>query len=368
MPVVVVDDASDDRGRRGPGLPAAPGPTDPPGRQRRTGRGPQRGPRRGRHRAGGLRGQRLPGDRGMARAAWSGCSTTPPSAPSPPGSGPTGPARTGVGPDLHRYSPTARSALDMGPDAERGGTGQAVRYVPAAALVVRRSALASGFDPDLRVGEDVDLVWRLRDEGWRVRYEPSVTVFHREPTSWRQTCWPVVSATAPRPVRCPDATPVGWPRSSSVRGPRSPSWPWLSGRRRGAVVAGDGVGRRPGPAGPPPRHPAAAHPPLERRGRGLDGGGDGPGRHHAGRAGPGGGRAPGGRPAAAALLVLAPPVVEWWRRRPDLDPVRWSLASIADDVAYGAGVWAGCVRSRSFGPLCPRVASRSDTPEDRSLG
>ena len=54
-----------------------------------------------------------------------------------------------------------------------------------------------------------------------------------------------------------------------------------------------------------------------------------------------------------ALLVLVPPTVEWWRRRPGLDPIRWSVASIVDDVAYGAGVWAGCLRARSLAPLIP---------------
>ena len=59
----------------------------------------------------------------------------------------------------------------------------------------------------------------------------------------------------------------------------------------------------------------------------------------------------------AGLLLLAPPLVEWVRRRPGIDPVRWLLASIADDAAYGAGVWAGCVRSRSVGPLFPTFVS-----------
>ena len=69
----------------------------------------------------------------------------------------------------------------------------------------------------------------------------------------------------------------------------------------------------------------------------------------------------------AAVLVLAPAAVEWWRRRPDLDPIRWTLASIADDVAYGAGVWAGCLRWRSFGPLVPTIAmgSRTRAPSPR---
>jgi mycofactocin glycosyltransferase len=56
-----------------------------------------------------------------------------------------------------------------------------VSYVPAAALLVRRSALPDEpFDPELRYGEDVDLIWRLIDAGWRVRYDPSVVVEHEE--------------------------------------------------------------------------------------------------------------------------------------------------------------------------------------------
>jgi hypothetical protein len=52
---------------------------------------------------------------------------------------------------------------------------------------------------------------------------------------------------------------------------------------------------------------------------------------------------------------MVPPAVEWWRRRPDLDLVRWSLASVADDVAYGIGVWAGCIRTGTLAPLLPVV-------------
>jgi hypothetical protein len=61
--------------------------------------------------------------------------------------------------------------------------------------------------------------------------------------------------------------------------------------------------------------------------------------------------------ATAAALLVVPPLVDWWRRRPPLDPVRWSLASVIDDASYGAGVWVGCFRARSFGPLIPTVRS-----------
>ena len=61
------------------------------------------------------------------------------------------------------------------------GPGRKVAYVPSAALVVRRGALpVDPFDAALRYGEDVDLIWRLQDAGWRVRYEPDVVVYHEE--------------------------------------------------------------------------------------------------------------------------------------------------------------------------------------------
>ena len=55
------------------------------------------------------------------------------------------------------------------------------------------------------------------------------------------------------------------------------------------------------------------------------------------------------------IHLLAPPVGEWLRRRPALDPLRWSAASLADDFAYGLGVWRGCFRERVFSPLIPSL-------------
>src|SRR6201999_3373006 len=42
----------------------------------------------------------------------------------------------------------------------------------------RRDALGGGFDPALRYGEDVDLIWRLHDRGWTIRYDPRVVIAH----------------------------------------------------------------------------------------------------------------------------------------------------------------------------------------------
>ncbi len=71
--------------------------------------------------------------------------------------------------------------LDMGPQPAEVRPGTPVAYVPTAALIMRTAALPKDpFDPALRYGEDVDLIWRLIDQGWRVRYDPSVTVEHED--------------------------------------------------------------------------------------------------------------------------------------------------------------------------------------------
>lgn len=72
-----------------------------------------------------------------------------------------------------------RSPLDLGPGPSLVGPGRGVPYVPTACLVARREAITQvgGFDPGLRFGEDVDLVWRLAAIG-DVHYRPSVTVTH----------------------------------------------------------------------------------------------------------------------------------------------------------------------------------------------
>jgi hypothetical protein len=57
---------------------------------------------------------------------------------------------------------------------------------------------------------------------------------------------------------------------------------------------------------------------------------------------------------AAAVI---PPLVEWRQQRPPLDPAQWVTLRLLDDVAYGAGVWAGCVRERSLAALRPALVN-----------
>ncbi len=79
---------------------------------------------------------------------------------------------------LHRFE-ALHSPHDLGAVPARVQPLGRVSYVPSAAWLARRCALGDGFTPGLRVGEDVDLVWRLHRAGWTVRYEPSVSVRHR---------------------------------------------------------------------------------------------------------------------------------------------------------------------------------------------
>jgi mycofactocin glycosyltransferase len=89
--------------------------------------------------------------------------------------------RSAAGPSLVERYERSSSPLDLGAHAGLVGPGRRLTYLPSAALVARRAALleAGGFDEDLRIGEDVDLVWRLIKRGWTVRYAPESVVEHR---------------------------------------------------------------------------------------------------------------------------------------------------------------------------------------------
>jgi len=295
---------------------------------------------------------------------------------------------------------------------------------------VRRSALP-GFDEDLRYGEDVDAVWRMIDAGWQVRYDPSVTVSHSEPATWRGFLsrrfhygtstgplarrhperlaplvlqpWPTAAAAlvvAGRPVAAVATgalatsrlarrlDEVGAPTDLAPRmtaeavtstlrglgrattqlalplamvvalaGPR----PFLRAGRRAAVLAVRGLATA-----------ARGGTGAERRGAGRDVAGSGPGLGVSAvarrLAGPAPGAATTQRPVVSAVrrvavlaaLVAAPALEEWVRRRPRLDPARWVVASVADDMAYGAGVWRGAIGARTAAPLLPRHPPATD--------
>lgn len=258
------------------------------------------------------------------------------------------PGRTTV---LGRYL-AGRSPLDLGPDDVAVRPGSPVAYVPSAALVLRRTA--GRFDETLRVGEDVDLVWRLVTAGRTVRYEPRVTVTHREPSTWRAVLRRRHSygrSAGPLAVRHPQSLThlsIGpLPLAAAVAAVTAP--PAVALIAAGAVTVT--TAQRLHTAG------------IDRRQAALLSGSAtghavlGLGRWLTVAAGPVVLVAAIRRPRLAAVLA-APLLQEHLRRRPPLDPLRFVIAALADDLAYGSGVWRGALEARDLRPLLPRVRSR----------
>ncbi|WP_320055928.1 mycofactocin biosynthesis glycosyltransferase MftF [Desulfuromonas thiophila] len=92
-----------------------------------------------------------------------------------------------LGSALDRYE-AVMSSLNLGRREMSGGHGDDTFYLPSCNLLIRRSAFvdAGGFRTELHVGEDVDLTWRLRDNGWNIKYLPRGTVYHAH----RSFLWP----------------------------------------------------------------------------------------------------------------------------------------------------------------------------------
>jgi mycofactocin system glycosyltransferase len=247
----------------------------------------------------------------------------------------------------------ARSALDLGARPTNVRPGAAVPYVPTTALVVRRAALASvgGFDTDLRVGEDVDLAWRLQAHGWRIRYEPGVEVTHpSRPTlaGWLRQRVDYGTSAAPLARRHGAA-------ASAVVVPR-----WI-----GATWAAMALGHPMVAAGVGAVAVASLTSKLERlaprdRARLATEVQLRAARHLADAV-----RRPWwplalvlaavcrrSRPVLVAAVVV-PAVVDHRAHRREIGLLRFGFLRLADDLAYGTGVWIGCGRARSARALLP---------------
>src|SRR5439155_24735854 len=79
--------------------------------------------------------------------------------------------------------------------------------------------------------------------------------------------------------------------------------------------------------------------------------------------------------AGVAAAVVVPPLLDWAGHRPRLDPIRFVALRLADDLAYAAGVWAGCWRERSIRALWPDLRgargvglSQTDDPVAGPIG
>ncbi|MCI2423943.1 mycofactocin biosynthesis glycosyltransferase MftF [Saccharopolyspora sp. K220] len=266
---------------------------------------------------------------------------------------------------LTRYEST-QSPLDLGTEPGLVRPGGRISYVPTAALVVRVAALREldGFDEDLRFGEDVDLIWRLIAQRHLVRYEPTATVQHAPRASWS-------ALLRQRFDYGSSAGPLAQRHGAAVAPVRASLWSalaWalvLTGRTGVgiAVVGGAAVllSRKLGKIGVPTSES------LRLAVQGNVGAGrtfaDAIGRAWA--------------PIAIPVLMLSRRgrivlglvalrhLLDWTRQRPPLDPIRWSLARIADDVAYGCGVLRGALKSRSPAALLPSLSDgggRSSVP------
>jgi len=255
---------------------------------------------------------------------------------------------------LARYE-SAHSALDLGAGEGPIRPRTKVPFVPAATLVVRTSAAreAGGFDAGMRVGEDVDFVWRLVEAGHRTRYEPAARVVHDDRNRfwpWAKRRFDYGTSAAELARRHPgDLAPLGisgW--SAAVWGLVASGHPGVAG----AIAAGTAVALT--------RRLDGLEHPIREAGRLTAVGHLGAGRvlGHALI-----------RPWFPATLlaalvsrrarwalgasVVVPPLIEWRAARSGLDPLRWIGLRLADDVAYSAGVWAGCVRAGQWGPVLP---------------
>ena len=82
-----------------------------------------------------------------------------------------------------QYSP-----LDLGPHPTIVRPLSRVPYVPATVLVCRTEVVRSlgGFDESMRIGEDVDFVWRIAAAGHLCRYEPTISCEHETRPTVRQ--------------------------------------------------------------------------------------------------------------------------------------------------------------------------------------
>jgi mycofactocin system glycosyltransferase len=255
---------------------------------------------------------------------------------------------------------SVRSSLDLGARESPVRPRSRVPYVPTACLAVRRQALleVGGFDEKLRFGEDVDLVWRLNDAGWSVRYEPRASVVHPARSGfgawlrqrfdygrsaaplaerhgaavaplavspWSAGAWSLALAGQPLAALGMVAATAGI-LARRARGDRSTETELARLAVRGSLLAGARIAESVRRAWLPPALVVAT---VTRPGRSRR------------------------RVAAGIAAAFAAPLVEWVARRPPLDAVSWVSLRAADDLAYQAGVWAGALRAKSPKALLP---------------
>lgn len=265
-----------------------------------------------------------------------------------------------------RYE-AVRSSLDLGEREAPVVPYGPVSYVPSAAIICRRSALAEvgGFDETLQSGEDVDLCWRLIEAGSRLRYEPIALVAHEHRTQIREWLGRKVfygRSAAPLSIRHPDKTaPVvisAWSLLVWVLMALGSAFGYLAAlvfagvttRRMAKTMANTDAGMREVATltvrgiGAAARQLAAAicrhYWPLALLAALVS------------------------RRCRQAVLIAAvlDGVLDWFTRNRAADgegrpigPVAYLVLKRLDDLAYGVGLWTGVVRERTLRPLKPQI-------------
>lgn len=250
------------------------------------------------------------------------------------------------------------SPLDMGFAASQVRPGTRVAYVPSACVVLRQELTIELFDSALSVGEDVDAFWRIAAAGWRVLYEPGVTVEHPMRPTWR--AW-----LAQRHSYGRSAASLATKHPVDIAPLRAT--PWVLAGWVAAVVGAPGLGlglilgatpalaKRLEPLSDNPRA-LAVEVTLRQNAEAL--------------------------PIVArqllrsfAPLLIAGSLVSKRARRgligtvvlaglgrrrsqrSSLDPVRFLALSTLDDLAYCSGLWRGAIERRSGAALRPHVTT-----------
>lgn len=259
---------------------------------------------------------------------------------------------------IERYE-QLHSPLDLGDRPGPIKAGSRISYVPSAVVVVRVDdfRVVGGFDETMRLGEDVDLVWRLAAAGHRLRFEPTSVVSHsarrglaaasRQRFGYGSSAAPLARRHrgAVAPVRVSGWSAAAW--ATTVAG-----WPVVGGSIAAITTALLARKLRDVPDGPR----------LALRLAGL-------GHLFAGRSLASGVTRAWWPLALAGALVskrcrrivvlaaLAPPSIDWLRKRPPLSLPTYVAMRVADDMAYGAGLWTGVASERSLDALTPDLTS-----------
>jgi mycofactocin system glycosyltransferase len=251
----------------------------------------------------------------------------------------------------------AASVLDMGETEARVCSGTRVAYVPSAMWLCRTAALRSisSFDESLRSGEDVDMVWRLNNAGWRCRYQPQAECSHLPRTTLQQFVQQRMSYGESAVLLAKRHTGKLAPAKFNVW--QASTWilvllgmPFIA--LGVAIAASASTAKK-----------LRRFPQLRDESFRIS-------LHGTGKSAQSTANAINRVwwPIAFILAIfsqrlrilfivaaLGPAVYEWWIKRPHLDVVRFALMKMLDNAAYGAGVWKGVIATRNAAPLIPTV-------------